>query len=52
LPFFRIEFLGIYPDRIGLLAQFAVAVAPLAWKMLQHRRAGPARLEEAANPGE
>ena len=32
MPFVRIEFLGIYPDRIGLLVQLAVAVAPLIWR--------------------
>jgi high-affinity iron transporter len=32
LPFVRIEFLGIYPDRVGLLAQLAVALGPLFWK--------------------
>ena len=32
MPFLRIEFLGIYPDQIGLLAQLAVALAPILWK--------------------
>ncbi len=37
IPFFRIEFLGIYPDCIGVFAQLAVAAAPLLWKALGPR---------------
>ena len=32
MPFVRLELLGIYPDRIGLLVQLAVAGAPLLWR--------------------
>ena len=51
MPFLRIEFLGIYPDRIGLLAQLAVALAPILWKAFP---AGPkvARFDGAPDPGE
>ncbi|HEY6461069.1 MAG TPA: FTR1 family protein, partial [Polyangiaceae bacterium] len=31
MPFFRVEFLGLFPDRLSLLAQAIVALAPLAW---------------------
>lgn len=34
IPFVRIDFLGIYPDRLGVLAQVALAAAPLLWKAL------------------
>jgi high-affinity iron transporter len=36
LPFLRAEFLGVYPDRVGLLAQLVVAAAPLLWKAWGH----------------
>jgi high-affinity iron transporter len=32
MPFLRIEFLGIYPDRLGVLSQVALAAAPLLWR--------------------
>jgi high-affinity iron transporter len=53
MPFFRIEFLGIYPDRISVLAQIAVATAPLLWRAWDRRGSsrGP-RFDAAAKPGE
>jgi high-affinity iron transporter len=52
MPFVRIEFLGVYPDRIGVLAQLAVAVGPIVWMAV--RGGGSAkspRLDGAADPG-
>jgi high-affinity iron transporter len=53
IPFFQVDFLGIYPDRLSLLAQLLVAAAPLVWKAW-HRRTpeGRAGLDPAAKPGE
>ena len=51
----RIEFLGIYPDLIGVLAQLLVALGPLAWKAWSDHRAaaGASRLDDAhPKPGE
>ena len=61
MPFLRIEFLGIYPDRIGVLAQLALAAMPVAWTVLRGaaprqeersppRAGGGARRVEAARP--
>jgi high-affinity iron transporter len=52
IPFLRVEFLGIYPDRLGLLAQLVLAAAPLAWKGLARRAARRAPLDGAADAGE
>jgi high-affinity iron transporter len=52
MPFLRIEFLGIFPDRIGALAQLAVAVAPLLWRIFHGHLAKAPRFEAAADPGE
>jgi high-affinity iron transporter len=52
MPFFRIEFLGIYPDRLSVLAQAALAAVPFAWKWLGPGGAGKTALKEAADPGE
>lgn len=38
MPFLSIPFLGIHPDRIGVIAQLAVAAAPLLWNALNRRR--------------
>ena len=32
MPFVRIEFLGVYPDRLGLLSQLALSALVVAWK--------------------
>jgi high-affinity iron transporter len=32
IRFPRVEFLGIYPDGIGLIAQLVVALSPAVWK--------------------
>jgi high-affinity iron transporter len=52
MPFFRIEFLGIYPDRISVLAQLAVASAPLLWRAWVRRSSRGPRFDAAAKPGE
>jgi high-affinity iron transporter len=51
MPFLRIEFLGIYPDRLSVLAQVVLAAVPVAWKWVGRRRGKPL-LKEAADPGE
>jgi high-affinity iron transporter len=33
MPFVRIEFLGVYPDRLGLLSQLALSTLVVAWKV-------------------
>jgi high-affinity iron transporter len=55
MPFFRIEFLGIYPDRLGALAQMALAALPVGWWAFRRRsdksqsvNARPSK-EESAN---
>jgi len=53
LPLPRIEFLGLYPDSIGLLAQLVVALAPLLWKAsTTSLPAGPRLDEVEPKPGE
>jgi high-affinity iron transporter len=52
MPFVRIEFLGIYPDRIGLLVQVAVAAAPLLWQARRHAPSPGSTLETVTKPGE
>jgi len=52
MPFLRIEFLGIYPDRIGLLVQLAVAVVPLLWKARQPDSSQERALHTVTKPGE
>jgi high-affinity iron transporter len=52
MPFFRVEFLGVYPDRLSVLAQAALALAPLAWKWWGRGRPGKPALNEAAGAGE
>ncbi len=51
IPFVRVEFLGVYPDRIGVFAQLAVAAAPLLWKALRGRGAKRPPLDGATDPG-
>ncbi|HEX8795824.1 MAG TPA: FTR1 family protein [Polyangiaceae bacterium] len=53
LPLSPVEFLGIYPDRIGLFAQLVVALAPLLWKVWSNRTPAGPRIEGAEpKPGE
>jgi high-affinity iron transporter len=51
IPFPRIEFLGVYPDRIGVFTQLAVALAPILWKVFRGRSTDGSRLG-APHPGE
>jgi high-affinity iron transporter len=52
MPFFRVDFLGVFPDRLSLLAQAIVALAPLAWWATRPRVARGGGPEAAAEPGE
>jgi high-affinity iron transporter len=53
MPFFRVEFLGIYPDRLSVLAQGALAALPFAWRWATARGAEKGALKEhAPDPGE
>jgi high-affinity iron transporter len=52
MPFVRVEFLGVYPDRIGVFAQLAVAAAPILWKALGGRHAKSPPHDGAVDPGE
>ncbi len=53
MAFLRIEFLGIYPDRLGALAQLTLAALPLAWWGLHKKRSGKgATLKATPDPGE
>lgn len=38
MPFVRVEFLGIYPDRLGVVAQVMLGTASIAWNVLRRRR--------------
>lgn len=49
MPFLRIEFLGIYPDRLGVLAQVALSAAPLLWRIF---RRSPLQMESGLHPAE
>jgi high-affinity iron transporter len=49
IPFFTVEFLGIYPDAISLLPQLLLALAPLAFTAILRNRT--ARLAAAASQG-
>jgi high-affinity iron transporter len=49
MPFLRIEFLGIYPDRLGVLAQVALSLAPLLWRIF---RRSPLQMESGLHPAE
>jgi high-affinity iron transporter len=53
LPFFQVDFLGIFPDRLSVIAQALVALAPLAWKAYSSRRT-PAEppIDAEAKPGQ
>jgi high-affinity iron transporter len=52
LPFLRIEFLGIYPDRLGVLAQLFLAAVPLVWKRMNRRREKRSALKGEPQAGE
>jgi high-affinity iron transporter len=52
MPFPRLELLGVYPDRIGVFAQLAVALVPLLWKALQPAAGKVSRFDGAPHPGE
>lgn len=52
MPFLRLEFLGIYPDRISVAAQLAVALAPVVWKASRRRSVEIPPLDGAPDPGE
>jgi len=54
MPFVEIEVLGIYPDRITLLAQLVVAAVPLVWWARSRRSTSHERapLDAATKPGE
>ena len=52
MPFVRIDVLGIYPDRIGVLVQLAVALAPLAWTLTRRSGKTAPPLDGTQEPGE
>ncbi|MDP9149015.1 MAG: cytochrome c/FTR1 family iron permease [Myxococcota bacterium] len=53
MPFVRIPFLGLFPDRVGLLAQLVLASVPVVWRLLIRRSvAKKGALTRAAEPGE
>jgi high-affinity iron transporter len=52
MPFFRVEFLGVYPDRLGVIAQVVLAAVPLVWKAWSRRRDKEHALGRSAEPGE
>jgi high-affinity iron transporter len=51
MPFPRLEFLGIYPDRIGVIAQLVLAALPLAWTATRRRAGRKSALKGAIEPG-
>jgi hypothetical protein len=51
MAFIRIEFLGIYPDRLSVLAQVVLAILPIGWKWMGRPRGKPV-LKAATEPGE
>jgi high-affinity iron transporter len=52
LPFLRVDFLGIYPDRLGLLAQLGLAALPLIWTATRRRAERRGALKSAVEPGQ
>lgn len=52
MPFLRIEFLGVYPDRLGVIAQLVLAAVPLVWKAMSRRREKREALKGATQAGE
>jgi high-affinity iron transporter len=47
IPFFTVDFLGIYPDAVSLVPQLLLALAPLAFVLI--RRGRTARLAGASS---
>jgi high-affinity iron transporter len=52
MPFPRVEFLGVYPDQLGVLGQLALAAVPLVWKAVSRRREKKDALRSAEQAGE
>jgi high-affinity iron transporter len=52
MPFVRVEFLGIYPDRLGVVAQLALAALPLVWNAARRRADKKSALKDAVEPGQ
>jgi high-affinity iron transporter len=53
LPFPRFEILGVYPDRVGVLAQLLVALGALLWRARPSGLASATRADDGApKPGE
>ena len=52
MPFLRIEFLGIYPDRVGVIAQMLLAALPLVWTATRRRAERKSALKSAVEPGQ
>ena len=52
MPFPQFAFLGIYPDRLGLFLQLAVAAAPLLYTVARRRSAHTPLFERGIDPGE
>ncbi len=52
MPFVHLEILGIYPDRLGVLAQLAVALGLLSLEVARRRAKAVARFDGAPDPGE
>ena len=50
MAFLRIEFLGIYPDRLSVIAQVVLAALPIGWKWIGGPR-GKSVLKAAAESG-
>jgi high-affinity iron transporter len=48
LPFVSVEFLGIHPDRLGLIAQLLLAASPLAWKAFMRKQSKESAVEASA----
>ncbi len=52
MPFVRVEFLGVYPDQLGVFAQLALAAVPLVWKGVNRRREKKGAPRAAEQAGE
>ena len=57
MPFIRLEFLGVYPDRLGLLAQLTLSILVAIWKVFmgdpkgQDASVGPTDHARTGTPG-
>jgi high-affinity iron transporter len=49
VPFFQVDFLGVYRDRMSLLAQFGLLAVVLAWQVIGGARGGAS---PAVTPGD